>query len=72
MPRYEFELSIPPHEFVRYYRGTTRHVLARTFEGLTVQFPANLLVKFVTMDGIDGNFVLITDDHNKVVELQRL
>ncbi len=72
MTRYEFQLHIPPQEFVRYYRGTTRHVLARTADGLTVQFPANHLVKFVSLDGISGNFVLTTDDSNKVIELQRV
>ena len=72
MKRYEFHLRIPPGRYLDYYRGTIRHVVARCTSGQNVQFPASLLQKFVTKDGIQGDFVLICDEQNKGADLQRL
>ena len=71
MKRYEFQLRIPPARYLDYYRGTIRHVVARCTSGQNVQFPASLLQKFVTKDGIQGNFVLTCDEQNKGADLQR-
>jgi hypothetical protein len=72
MSRYEFQLQILPEDYLEYYRGTIRHVLVRCANGQTVQFPASLLQRFVTPDGIQGAFVLTCDEHNKCLGLQRL
>jgi len=72
MKRYEFQLRIPPERYLDYYRGTIRHVVARCTSGQNVQFPASLLQKFVTKDGIQGDFVLTCDEQNKGADLQRL
>jgi hypothetical protein len=69
---YEFHLNISPARYLDYYRGTVRHVVARCTTGQTVQFPASLLQKFVSPTGIAGNFRLICDENNKIVELQKL
>jgi Protein of unknown function (DUF2835) len=72
MPRYEFQLQITSDEYLDYYRGAIRHVIARCATGQTVQFPASLLQRFITPDGIHGAFVLTCDEHHKCVSLQRL
>lgn len=72
MPEYRFQLDITPEEFLDYYRGTARHVLAEDTNGKAVQFPASLLQKYVMPDGIHGEFVLTCDDHHKAVSLLRL
>jgi hypothetical protein len=72
MIRYEFQLQITPEEYLDYYRGTIRHVIVRCATGQTVQFPASLLQRFVTPEGIHGTFALTCDDHYKCVGLQRL
>ncbi len=72
MHRYEFHLSIPPGKLLQYYRGETRSVIARASDGRNIQFPANLLVKHVSHDGVVGRFVLTTDANNKAIDLQRL
>jgi hypothetical protein len=72
MPQYQFHLDITPDEFLEYYRGTARHVLAEDTNGKTVQFPASLLQKYVMPDGIHGDFILTCDDHHKVVNLQKV
>jgi hypothetical protein len=71
MPCYEFQLHISPELYLNYYRGVTRSVVVRCTRGLTVQFPASLLQRFVTAEGIHGTFVLTCSDENKCIGLQR-
>ena len=72
MHRYQFDLRILPEHYLDYYRGVARVVVVRCTTGQTVQFPAALLKKFVTTDGIDGQFVLTCDANNKCIDLQRI
>lgn len=72
MNRYEFHLRISPEQYLDYYRGMVRHVVARCASGQTVQFPASLLQRFVTQEGIHGDFVLTCDEHHKNASLKRL
>lgn len=71
MHRYEFHLHISAEQYLDYYRGAVRHVVARSTSGLTVQFPASLLQRFIAPEGIHGHFVLTTDEHFKNPVLQR-
>ena len=72
MNRYEFHLQISSEQYLDYYRGEVRSVVARTADGQTVQFPASLLQRFVTHDGIYGSFILTCDDQFKNAEMERL
>ncbi len=72
MNRYEFHLHIAPEAYLDYYRGVARNVLARATNGQTVQFPASLLQKFVTPEGVHGRFMLTCDERFKCVGLERL
>jgi hypothetical protein len=72
MNRYEIELHISPERYLEYYRGTVQHVVARCTTGQTVRFPASLLQRFVSHEGIHGRFVLSCDDEHKGAELQRM
>jgi hypothetical protein len=72
MSRYAFQLHISSTQYLDYYRGTVRNVLVRATSGQMVQFPASLLQRFVTPDGIHGDFVLVCDDQNKCLSLQRV
>ena len=69
---YQFQLSILPEQYVEYYRGTVQQVLVKCSNGLTLQFPASLLQKFVTNEGIHGHFVLTCDENHKCIQLRRL
>ncbi len=71
MKRFEFVLSISSLQYMQYYRGTVRQVLAQTTTGAKVQFPAALLTPFVTTAGISGHFVLTCEDNGKGAELRR-
>ena len=71
MNRYEFHLRISPDQYLDYYRGTVRQVVVRCTGGLSVQFPAALLQRFVTPEGIHGDFVLTCDGQHKNSRLER-
>jgi hypothetical protein len=72
MPVVRIRLAISPEQFLEWYRGTARDVIARTDESLTVQFPANVLQRFVTPEGIHGQFLLTFDDHHRFVRIERI
>jgi hypothetical protein len=72
MNRYEFQLHISSVACLDYYSGAIRQVIALCASGQTVQFPASLLQRFITAEGVHGAFVLTCDEHHKCVGLQRL
>lgn len=67
-----FTLSISPDEYLRYYQGSARNVVARTSDGRTIRFPARELRPYVTRDGVQGRFRLCCDGHNRLVSFERL
>ena len=54
----EFNLSISGDEYLNYYRGQVKWVVAISNKGLKVKFPANLLKPYITRDGIKAQFIL--------------
>ena len=71
MQRYEFDLAVSPEEFLDYYRGV-RNVVAVSRTGKRVQFPASLLQRFITPEGIRGSFALICDENHRNPKLERI
>ncbi|MBI5450923.1 MAG: DUF2835 domain-containing protein [Gammaproteobacteria bacterium] len=67
-----FTLNIPAAEYLRFYQGEARSVIVQSWEGHTLQFPAALLTRFVTRDGISGDFTIAFDQNNKLLSLDRL
>ena len=72
MNRYEFQLHLTPDQYLEYYRGTVLQVVVRCTSGQIIQFPASLLRRFVTPEGIHGDFVLTCDEQHKHSHLERL
>ena len=60
-----FDLSISIEEYEKVYRGSARHVLATSREGLVVQFPADILRRYLTRTGIHGSFAVMVDDQDR-------
>lgn len=50
------DLHIPKDEWLKIYRGQTNLVYAVTRDGRSIQFPANILSRYTTHDGILGSF----------------
>lgn len=72
MPDLIIELNLTAGQVLQYYRGTAQVVQARATTGQVVQFPANVLQRHVTQDGIRGRFRLEFDANRKFVGLVRL
>ena len=72
MHRYAFHLRISSEQYLNYYRGVAKSVVVRATSGETVQFPASLLQRYVSPDGIHGDFVLVCDDQHKCTGLHRI
>lgn len=65
-------IRLSADEYLRYYRGTARNVYARDLQGRVVQFPASLLQRFVTKDGVDGLFEITSTVAGKLVDIRRV
>lgn len=72
MPELRVPLVIPADEYEQYYRGTAKHVIAKSSDGRNVQFPANVLRPFLTHSGIHGEFILVFDDNFKFIDIRRV
>ncbi len=64
-----FRLAISAEEFLAYYQGGARDVVACSEDNKTVRFPASAIRKFVTHDGIFGDFEITFDEDNKLISL---
>lgn len=58
-------------DFMPYYRGQLSTIITQTINGQTVQFPAMHMRKFLTNQGIKGQFCLETKN-NKFISLTKL
>lgn len=70
--RFEFSLSLSAKQYLAYYQGAASKVVVRCTDGQSIQFPARLLTRFVTNQGIQGQFVLTCSDDMKGSTLTRL
>jgi Protein of unknown function (DUF2835). len=64
-----FQLNLARDEYLRYYQGSASVVRVRADTGEIVQFPAEVLRKFVDHNGVHGHFILYFDRQNKLVEV---
>jgi hypothetical protein len=65
-------LVISPDEYQRLYAGTAKNVSAVAVDGRRVHFPANILRRFVTREGIRGRFMIRFTDDNRFHSIERL
>jgi hypothetical protein len=72
MKEYRFNLYIPLDEFMAYYEGAARDVVAVSDDGLKIRFPAYVLRPYLTGQGIRGEFILECDEHNKFSSIRRV
>lgn len=67
-----FRLAIPADEYLAYYQGSAKVVVACTEDNRTVRFPASAIREFVTHNGIFGDFEISFDENNKLVAIRSL
>ncbi len=67
-----FRLAISADEYLAYYQGGARDVVARSEDNKTIRFPASAIRKFVTHNGIFGDFEITFDENNKLIAIQSI
>lgn len=67
-----FYLNLSAEKYLHYYQGAARAVSVRSVDGRRLQFPAEHLRRFVTHDGVQGEFVIRFDDRHRFVGLERV
>ena len=72
LQRVVLPIRLSADEYLKYYRGSARNVYARDLQGRPVQFPANLLQRFVTANGVDGLFEITITAAGKLVDIQQV
>jgi hypothetical protein len=67
-----FTLNLSPEQYLSYYQGHARRVSLIADDGRRVEFPANALRPFVSQQGVQGDFELLIDDNNRLLNIKRL
>lgn len=67
-----FSLNISADEYLKHYKRVGVNVKVTSHDGRKLLFPANVLQKFVTHDGIQGHFEMHFDQDNKFTDIKRL
>ena len=65
-------LQISAEEYLKLYQGSARAVYTRTRDGRSIRFPANILQRFVTREGVRGTFAIYFDGNNKFQKIEQL
>lgn len=67
-----FSLAIPADVYLSYYQRAAEAVVVQAYDGRTLQFPAGILQRFVTHDGVYGEFEIEFDARHKLVAIRRI
>ncbi len=67
-----FRLNIPYDDYLAYYQGVAQRVSVVASDGRRIEFPANLIQRHLTHQGVVGLFELEFDDNHKLIELRRI
>lgn len=67
-----FYLSLSAEKYLNYYQGAASVVSVLSHDGRRVEFPAEHLRRFVSHDGVYGEFALRFDANNRFHSLQRV
>lgn len=65
-------IEVSSDEYLKWYRGEGRAILTKDILGRSVQFPANILQRFVTHQGISGIFRIDFSAEGKFRSISRL
>jgi len=65
-------LNISKTEYLKWYSGSATTVTAKTQQGVSINFPANILKPFITHYGVQGVFEIEFDADNRFVRVNRL
>lgn len=66
------DIYIPTDEYLSWYQGAAKTVYATSIDGRSVRFPAGILQKFVTRDGVNGRFCIYFTAEGKFDRIEKL
>lgn len=66
------DITIGADDYLRYYAGAARDVVATARDGRKVRFPAGILQRFVSRDGIHGSFRIHFSEQGKFASIERV
>ncbi|MFN3164779.1 MAG: DUF2835 domain-containing protein [Pseudohongiellaceae bacterium] len=69
--RYSFRLAIPAEKYKAFYQGKVQTISVQGHDGKRIQFPASAVRQYLTAQGVYGDFVLVVDQHHKLIGLYR-
>ena len=65
MKQIAVSICLTPSQVEEYYRGRARYVVAEAIDGRIVQMPIKVLHKYISKEGIRGNFIITIDENHK-------
>ncbi len=68
----KFFVSLSRSAFLEYYRAPGRTVLVQTDDGQRLSFPAGILQRFVTHEGVHGHFLVRYDQAHRLIDITRI
>jgi len=66
------DLIIQKDEWLKIYQGKAKLVYATSRDGRSIKFPANILSKYTTHNGIEGSFVINFNEDGKFQSINKL
>jgi len=72
MPSLVLDIRLTAEQFLAYYQGHVKRVLATSRDGRKVSLPAHHLRPFLTHSGVEGSFVLEFSVKGELLSLRRL
>ena len=67
-----FSVNLSSEHVLQYYQGKKNRVQVRTQDGQSMSIPYDVLLKFVTREGIYGTFEISYGNDGKLGELRKL
>lgn len=72
MHRAVFSVSLNSEQVLQFYKGLKHRIQVRTQAGQSMSIPYDLLVNYVSREGIYGTFEITYDNDGKLGQLTRL
>ncbi|PJE79548.1 hypothetical protein CI610_01489 [invertebrate metagenome] len=72
MPKATFSVMLSSQQVLEYYKGTKNRVQVTTEQGFSMSIPYDILLQYVTREGIFGKFEITYSDDGTLGELKKL
>ena len=69
MPKAVFSISLNSEQVLQFYKGVKHRVQVRTESGQSMSLPYDILLKYVTREGIHGKFEITYSNDGKLGDL---